>query len=147
MYGRRELAAYAPDADADGAEEGALGGEESVEGLGSRGKEQNLKKQNARLAVEVRALKSQVAALGASSGGGEGGQGVHRTEVHRTEELQAALAELKISREMLMKSEEDRTELQKQVAELHAVAGVRAATGGYASPKPQTLYPKPYTIP
>jgi hypothetical protein len=64
MHGRRELASYAPGADADGAGEGASGVDESVEGLGSRDKEQNLQKQNARLAVEVRALKAQVAALG-----------------------------------------------------------------------------------
>jgi hypothetical protein len=58
-----------------------------------------------------------------------GQEGVERTQ-QQTEELLAALAEIKISRTMLSKSEADRTELQKQVAALHAVAGVRAATGG-----------------
>jgi chromosome segregation ATPase len=83
---RRELQDFAAQGDAhdDVAGEGASRVDESVEGLGARGKEQDLKKQNARLTVEVRALQAKLASAAGAGGGG------------RSEELQAALAELKV---------------------------------------------------
>ena len=82
--------------DLSGEGAGEVGGvEESVEGLGARGKEQELKRLNARLVVEVRELKAALAEQGgaahAGPGASEGSEGRDRNQ-----ELQAALAELKV---------------------------------------------------